>query len=109
MSLYHQYVRKVNDWLEKENMESIKSIIESRYPKAIKNFERSEVAKRHHKDQMEIELAAIRHDLGIQWDEDAIKGEISWATEDMRSERCTEYMKGIFLDHIFECSALLKK
>lgn len=97
----------VSKW-EKEAQEDIARINAGSLPESAKRKHRIDIMETFARDRTEMELLAIRTELAIVKNPEAIRAEMGWADEDMKSDRCPEHLRDLFQQHVFECSALLE-
>lgn len=88
-------------------MESIAQILASRLPESEKRRHKIEITEQFLKDKAEMELLAIRTDLAATKNPEAIKAEMYWADEDMKSDRCPDFLREQFRNHKRKCEKLL--
>ena len=91
---------------ERELGGDLAKIEKSSLPHEAKRRWRQEMMEEFLKDRAEVELLSIRTDLAITKNLEAIKAEMEWCMEDVKSDRCPEFLRDIFLQHYFECDAL---
>ncbi len=89
-------------------MEDIARINAGSLPETAKRKHRIDIMETFARDRTEMELLAIRTELAIVKNPDAIRAEMGWADEDMKSDRCPENLRDLFQQHVFECSSLLE-
>lgn len=106
-TLTNDSVQKLVSRWEKEAQEDIARINAGSLPESAKRKHRIDIMETFMRDRTEMELLAIRTELAIVKNPEAVRAEMGWADEDMKSDRCPEYLRDTFRTHVFECSALL--
>lgn len=96
----------ISKW-EKEAKESIERINAGSLPESAKRKHRIDIMETLARDRTEMELLAIRTELAIVKNPEAIRAEMGWADEDMKSDRCPEFLRDLFRLHKRECEKLL--